>query len=62
MGDPARVKLLRRLGNGELSQIFLQAKEQGQARVVLDEEHYTLYRHSDHTLTLELGASEHVVF
>ncbi len=60
MGDPSTVKLLRRLGSGELSQIFLHAKEQGQARVTLDEQSYTLLRHSDHTFTLETGDAGHM--
>lgn len=62
MGDPEKIHLLQRLGSNELMQIFMHAKEQGQARVNLDEVAYTLQRHPDHTFTLEAGAAGHVVF
>ena len=62
VGQSEPITHLRRLGNGELHQLFRHAQESGQARVILDEEQYTLHRHSDHTFSLELGAYGHVVF
>ena len=62
VGDGQVIKLMHRLGSGELTQLFLQAKEQGQAGVKLDDQQYTLHRHSDHTFTLETGSTGHIVF
>lgn len=57
MGELEDIKELRRLATGQLSQIFMHAKEQGQAQVILHEERFTLQRLSDHTFTLEPGAA-----
>jgi len=56
------IQLLRRLSANEVTKIFRHAQEAGQTRITLDDEQYTLHRHSDHTFTLKLGAYGHVIF
>lgn len=61
MGQPAALTLLRRLASTSLTQLFLHAKEQGQANVLLNDQPFTLQRHSDHTFTLVAGESGHTL-
>ena len=61
MGEPEAIQQLRRLSSGQLTQLFLHAKEQGQMQVMLDDEQYTLFRHSDHTFTLGPASLDHMV-
>lgn len=61
-GEAEVVKLLHRLSSNELHQIFMTAKELGQARIILDDEQYTLHRNADHTFDLRPGAYGHVIF
>lgn len=54
-GQPEELRRLSRLPIALLEQLYQQAGEQGQARVSLDDQPYTLRRHSDHTFVLEPG-------
>jgi transcriptional regulator of acetoin/glycerol metabolism len=54
-----QVRALRRLSSHTLSQLFLHAKEQGSAMITLDDQPWTIERHSDHTFTLTSGFPSH---
>lgn len=55
VGSAADLLRFRRLSVHLLGHIFRQAAEQGQARVALDDEVFTLHRRPDHTFALEAG-------
>lgn len=59
VADPEQVRAIRRLSTMTISQLFLHAKEYGQAKVQLDDVAYVIIRHPDHTFTLRLFEQHH---
>ncbi|MBI2985120.1 MAG: hypothetical protein HYY50_05890 [Candidatus Kerfeldbacteria bacterium] len=49
------VKTMRRLSTATLGQLFLHAREYGSATITIDGQPWTVYRHPDHTFSVERG-------
>lgn len=58
-GDVAVVRLLKRLDDGALQQVFAAARDQGQSEVELKGQQFMITRNSDYTFTIAPSTDDH---